>query len=266
MKYRITYIYHDCFLLETENAVFLFDYWKDPFTVYNKDFPPLLELIDTSKPFYVLVSHHHKDHFSRRIFFWYKRFHNIRYIISEDTLKSVRYMFRDGSTYSGPKPPDSSIVVLKEGDVWEDDVVKISAFGSTDVGNSYVVTTNGRNYFHAGDLNAWIWKEDSSEKEMEEALNEFFQKINAIKENFSKFEIAMFPVDSRLKTDYFTGASIFVREFDVKLFIPMHFELVENPQDKLSRLLDATRFNLYCNHERGEYLALISSRSSFLKN
>ena len=262
-QYRITYIYHDCFLLETEKAVVLFDYWKDPLNKGLKDFPPFLDDIDCRKPFYVLVSHHHKDHFSRRIFFWHRLFKNIRYIISSDCFKAVRYMFKENSTYTGEKPPLSSIHVLKEGDVYEDETVRISAFGSTDIGNSYVVGIDGRNYFHAGDLNAWIWKDESSTEEVEEALRLYQEKLDAISREFNEFDVAMFPVDSRLGTDYFLGASIFVRTFDVKLFLPMHFELVDNPDDKTARRLDTTRFNLYANPSRGSYLALTASRDSY---
>lgn len=265
MTYKLTYIYHDCFLLETPKAVVLFDYWKDPLNSGDKDFPPLLNLIEKGKPLYVLVSHHHKDHFSRRIFFWYEKFPNIRYILSWDVFKTVSYMFRQNSTYSGPKPPAETVTVLEEGEIFEDNVLKISAFGSTDIGNSYVVSIDGRNYFHAGDLNAWIWKDESSEKEIREAVQMFEEKLRIIKNVVSHFDVAMFPVDSRLGTDYFLGASIFVRTFKVDLFVPMHFELVENPDHKYKRRLDAMNFNLYANQDYGDYLSLSVSRSCFMR-
>ena len=264
MSCQITYIYHDCFLLETEKAVFLFDYWKDPLADGNIDFPPLLKSIPPDKPFYVLVSHHHKDHFSRRIFLWYNLFPLIKYIVSNDTFKAVKYMFKEGTTYAGPRPSLASLVVLKEGESFEDELVKIDAFGSTDIGNSYVVSTQGKVFFHAGDLNAWIWKDESTETEVEAAMQSFITKLERVKSHYSRFDVAMFPVDSRLGTDYFEGASIFVRMFDVDYFIPMHFELVENPEDKTQRRLDAARFHLYANAERGSYLFLSATRDSFL--
>ena len=265
MTYQLTYIYHDCFLLSTEKAVVLFDYWKDPLSGRDKDFPPLLELLPADRPVYILVSHHHKDHFTRRIFLWQQKFPNIRYIISPDVYKACRFMFVENSTYAGFKPSMESVTVLKEGETFRDEIISVHAFGSTDIGNSYVVSLDGRNFFHAGDLNAWIWKDESTEEEVEEAIEAFKDKLLPISRQFPELDVAMFPVDSRLRTDYFLGAYLFVREIKVKLFVPMHFELVEDETEKLPRRLDAGAFSFYRNPDFGDYLQLASTRSSFLK-
>lgn len=267
MNWQLTYIYHDCFLLDTEKAVVLFDYWKDPLASdHNKDFPPLLDLIDSSKQVYILVSHHHKDHFSRRIFLWADRFPNLHYILSPDTFKAVNYMFRENTSYRGPRPAGDSVVVLQRGETYKDEYIEIKAFGSTDIGNSYAVTIQGKAFFHAGDLNAWIWKDESSAEEVKQALTDYLDNLSPILAGFQEFEVAMFPVDSRLGTDYFLGAKIFVETFRVNYFLPMHFELVTEEEDKIPRRIDAARFNLYCNPERGSYLQLAATRASLLHN
>ena len=53
----ITYIHHSAFLVETDSACLLFDY-------FDGDLPPIPE----EKPLYVLSSHIHGDHFSEKIF------------------------------------------------------------------------------------------------------------------------------------------------------------------------------------------------------
>ncbi len=53
----ITYIHHSGYLLETEQALLLFDFVEGAL-------PPL----DPAKDLFVFVSHRHEDHFSPKIF------------------------------------------------------------------------------------------------------------------------------------------------------------------------------------------------------
>ena len=55
---QITHIFHSGFFVETEQADFLFDWWKGTLPART----------DHRKPFYVLVSHSHGDHFNPDIF------------------------------------------------------------------------------------------------------------------------------------------------------------------------------------------------------
>ena len=54
---EVTYINHSSFLLDSENSIFLFDY-------FDGDMPS----INGSKPLYCFASHSHGDHFSERLF------------------------------------------------------------------------------------------------------------------------------------------------------------------------------------------------------
>ena len=264
-SYNLTYIYHDCFMLETQEAVMIFDYWKDPFAdATNKDYPPLLESIDVSKRVYVFVSHHHKDHFSRRIFLWEQRLPHIEYIISRDTFKAVSYMLKESKgQYQGFKPSPCKIHILNPGETYSDGVVEVKAFASTDIGNSYAVRIKDLKVFHAGDLNAWLWLDESSAEEVEEARKSYTEIIDQIREDFPGFDLVMFPVDSRLGRDYWWGAKYFVDNILTKLFVPMHFELVLAEEDKVSRRVDAANFKLYARSDYGAYLQLASTRSSY---
>lgn len=262
--YSLTYIYHDCFIMETNEAILLFDYWKDPLSSgKEKDYPPLLNEINPSKKFYIIISHHHKDHFTRRIFLWESRFPKIRYIISKDVYRTVRYMMEDIGNYKGFRPSLSNINVLSPGESYKDEILSIKAFPSTDIGNSYAIVTNGMTIFHAGDLNAWLWLDDSTDKEVGEARQLFCDIVADIHKEFPSFDVVMFPVDSRMGREYWWGASYFVHSIKVRLFVPMHFELVENPEDKEQRRIDAAAFNLFARENFGMYLQLTGTRSKF---
>lgn len=270
--FSLQYIYHDCFLLKTfpegdggKGTTIVFDYWKDPLSSGgDKDFPPLLDEIEPDKPLYVVVSHHHKDHFSRRIFLWTQRFPKIQYIISHDTYKAVKYMLREGGNYEGHKPPFSSVHVLKPDEIYDDGNVRIKAFGSTDIGNSYAVESDGLKTFHAGDLNAWVWLDESSPEEVKRARDTFAALVDRIKEEFPELDLVMFPVDSRIGREYWWGAYHFVRQIMTKVFVPMHFELVFSEEEKEQRRLDAARFSLFARKDYGTYLQLVSTRSQYL--
>ena len=82
----LKFIWHDCFVLETPAFAAVFDFWKDGRRSAASGEPPaFLSSIPEDKPLYVLVSHHHKDHFHRSIFNWEQVHPEIRFIISKDT-------------------------------------------------------------------------------------------------------------------------------------------------------------------------------------
>lgn len=260
----LTYIHHDCFLLSTPAFDMVFDCFG---TMPSRALALIEKLIHNpaaaQRPLYVLVSHHHKDHFSRSIFDWQRMRPATRYIISSDTRRAVAYLLRPaskGSTYTGHRPCPGSVSVLRPGESYDDGTVWVRAFGSTDTGNSYLVGLPGTDFsiFHAGDLNTWIWKDESTPAEVRQAIAEFDAIIKEIAAFSPKIDLAMFPVDSRIGTDYFTGASMFVRLIDVRRFFPMHFCLADDEAGLSRRRADAVRFDLYANPLRGEYIGLSS--------
>ena len=257
---RIIYVWHDCFVVFAPECTLVFDYWCDGRglqAIHDGGEPEFLKLIPRDKPLYFIVSHHHKDHFTRDIFGWKDVCPQVRYILSRDTEKSIRYMLRPGSIYRGVRPDPEQVTVLRPGDVYEDNVLKISAFGSTDIGNSYMVQTAGKRLFHAGDLNAWIWKDESTAAEVAAAVRDFEKILSDIAAaEGTRIDLAFFPVDSRIGRDYWEGAKIFVRRMDVGIFVPMHFGLGETPEEVESSLRDAVDFAAYANPERGVYVPM----------
>lgn len=247
----LKYIYHDCFVYGSSQMNVIFDYRADP---WGGD--RFLDEIDTALPLYVVVSHHHKDHFTPRIFDWARRFPKIHFILSKDTARAVNYILKPNSTYLGPHRVDrSKVSVLRPGEVFEDENLRIEAYGSTDIGNSYMLRTpRGRNIFHAGDLNAWVWKDESTPAEIKAAIRDFEAILARIVPR--RIDLAMFPVDARLGRDYWEGAYRFLRKFQVGMFISMHFALQTGLDECARFAAAATDFSRYANPQYGWYGAM----------
>ena len=99
--------------------------------------------------------------------------------------------------------------------------VYVKAYGSTDIGISFLIKVDGLTIFHAGDLNWWHWKEDSLDEQLlAESL--FKAHIEKLKEE-KPIDIAFFPVDPRLEEFYYIGGEYFAKNIQPGLLIPMHF-------------------------------------------
>ncbi len=214
----LTYIFHSGFVLETERAMLVFDYWLDPAGVM----PPMLH---SSKPMYVFSSHFHEDHFTREVFAWREHKGNITYILSKDILKHRRAMKEEADVWLG-----------KWGK-WSDDLISVKALGSTDSGVSWIVEIADKRVFHAGDLNNWYARflpdvepgELVHSMEMGEDIDpvahekRYLGELKEIRRNADSFDVVMFPIDGRIGNGYTRGGRQFIERFKVGLFVPMHF-------------------------------------------
>lgn len=126
---------------------------------------------------------------------------------------------------------------MTKGAVWEDENLKVSATGSNDSGVSWIVETEGKTIFHAGDLCNWYARflvDGTPEGEV--FSEEFGQYINPVAEEkwflgelkdirkiTDSFDLVMFPVDGRIGNGYTLGGRQFIDRFKVGMFVPMHF-------------------------------------------
>lgn len=205
---KIRYIYHSCFLVETDSSFLLFDYYTHKNTPGDFDFSELIQEVFTSpKPLYILASHSHHDHFNYDLISWIEKKPNTYYILSSDI-----------KLYS----QTDNVYIVNEGDELTVNNLKLNIFGSTDEGVSFMVNTEGVNIFHAGDLNWWKWYDDTPEeaKEMEDAFKNI---ISHIVNKDVEIDVAFFPVDSRLERNYLCGGKYFIDQLKPKILIPMHF-------------------------------------------
>lgn len=206
---QLTYIYHSCYLIEAEQFNLVFDFFKD-----SGDKPGVGiihdRILKDKKPLYVLSSHFHPDHFNREILQWKNRKTNITYIFSKDILENNKAGIND-ATY------------IDKGEEYKDEQLYIKAFGSTDVGISFYLELEGKRIFHAGDLNNWHWKDESTEEEVAEAEAFYEKELGDLSDAVKELDIAMFPVDPRLGADFMKGAAQFIHAIRVSFIAPMHF-------------------------------------------
>ena len=206
---KLTYIYHSGFAIEDENFTILIDYYKDTRGNSTKGYVHD-HLLKRPGRLYVLASHSHADHFNPEILAWKELRPDIRYIFSEDIRNDQKACYHDA-------------VFLKKGEEWNDDLIKMKAFGSTDIGISFLIDTEMKRIFHAGDLNNWHWEEESTPEESKGYENRFLEELETLAQATKYVDLAMFPVDSRLGKDYMRGARQFVDRIRTDWFAPMHF-------------------------------------------
>ena len=207
---KLDYIYHSGFAIEADGVTVVIDYYKDSSEeVFNKGIVHDY-LLEKPGVLYVLCSHFHPDHFNREVLSWKKQRPDIRYIFSKDILKHRRASAEDA-------------IYINKGDTYEDEHIRIQAFGSTDVGISFLIDLQGKRLFHAGDLNNWHWSEESTPQEIRKAEGDFLAEVRELQQTAPAVDVVMFPVDSRIGKDYMRGAEQFVKRIKITIFVPMHF-------------------------------------------
>ena len=202
---KLTYINHSGYALEGAHCAVIIDYFKDSDDKFVKN-----SLASFAGKLYVCASHWHPDHFNREILQWKKIRPDTEYIFSGDIL-SKKFVSPQAASF------------LNKGDVLQDENIRVKAFGSTDVGISFLIEMEGKKIFHAGDLNNWHWDEESTPEEIAEAEQGFLNELRIISGETNRIDLAMFPVDCRLGKNYMRGPEQFVDAIQTKLFAPMHF-------------------------------------------
>ena len=132
---KVTYIYHSSFAVELEKSMLIFDY-------YGKgDLPER----PAGKQVYFLNSHSHPDHFSKTIFNLREQFGGAEYVLARE----IRLKPEEKKDWIHSLKPETDVEIGN---------LKIRTLKSTDLGVAFMVETEGRRIYHAGDLNWWHWE------------------------------------------------------------------------------------------------------------
>ena len=244
MQLELRYLYHSGFTVSADGFLLVFDYWE------GEDHElPLSERLDAEKlkayeQVFVFISHGHPDHFDEQVYGWGEEV-PVTYIIGYDLPGAVR----------GTR-------------LWPGDVVNLNsrltvrAFGSTDLGVSFYVTLDELNIFHAGDLNFWHWREESTVQEIEEAETEFHAACKPI--IGLPIDICMFPVDPRQGRLYDAGANYFIMTARPRVLLPMHFWSKSDVIQEFARRARSNQTEVIALTESGERMQVETDEDGFM--
>lgn len=210
----VTYIFHSSYTVEIGDYFIIFDYYKGT-----------LEIPDDKKVIFV-ATHGHEDHYTSEIL-KLPNMQKYTYILSSDICQlqkddNIIYLKNDKLGMDQLKflYKSKNVHFLGQDQVLQlgEDIL-VKTFGSTDLGISILFYIDGISIFHAGDLNYWAWP-DNDEKTDKIEYDDFMREIDKIKRE--SIDIAFFPVDYRLKENYYKGPEIFINEVKPQILFPMH--------------------------------------------
>lgn len=196
----IAYIYHSCFLIETSDCYYLFDYYKG-------DLPEL----KTEKPVLVFASHRHEDHYNPEIFT----------ILSDRGMKKVYAILpNDIPAKRYPRTNAEIIKIYHSKEYTLPCHTYLTTLLSTDRGVAFLLQCKEGTIYHAGDLNDWGMETDT-EQERKQMRGSYRAQIAKLKDR--TIDAAFLPLDPRLGSTYAEGILYFLRQVNVKRVYPMHY-------------------------------------------
>lgn len=231
---KLTYIYHSGYAIEAEHFAIIIDYYKDSENGVVRN-----NLLKKKGRLYVLSTHSHHDHFNKEILTWEKEHPDIIYIFSKDILDNKN-------------AKDSVAVYLDKSDFYQDDNLFIQAYGSTDLGVSFLIKTENKTIFHAGDLNNWHWNEESTTEEIKEAEDFYQRELDLLAADVKHIDLAMFPIDPRLGKDYMKGAEQFIDAIQADILAPMHFDMAYDKAGAFVKVAQEKGCKCICWKNTGE--------------
>lgn len=195
----INNIGHSGFSVESETHMLIFDYSEGT-----------LPALAMKKKLYVFISHIHEDHYNPEIFRLCQAHPCVKFVVSSDIPES-EIKSHGVSDYISVEPGM---------DLRLESRFRLKTLPSTDCGVAFLAGCMGRNIYHAGDLNLWLW-EGMSEGEVYEMAGRFREYTRGLK-NF-RIDTAFLPLDTRQGMYSFLGFDYYMRHFQIKRAIPMHF-------------------------------------------
>lgn len=205
---RVTYIHHSCFLTETAGCYYLFDYFQGT-----------LPAMDPSKPIVVLASHRHSDHYQPAVFSQLKHLgmEHIHAVLSRDIPARLIPSHISHTIVSADEH-----YVLPQGQA-------LTTFRSTDEGVAFLIQDGEALFYHAGDLNDWVWAEepDADNRQM---TGSYRKQISLLSRELDgrSLTAAFVVLDPRQEEAYDRGLVYFLDHISGDCVYPMHYW--EQPQ------------------------------------
>ncbi len=226
---NLTFLAHSGFVIETQKAILVFDYYQDPAHILDRQ-------LEGEKPCLFLVSHNHEDHWNQAILDYGKQNSgHCRYVLERAVAKTEAVQIG--------LAPDNYLTV-EAGDRITADQLKIpglltlNCYRSNDEGVAFLLETDEGFIYHAGDLNDWNWG-DQDAPYYERTYREELAKLQADLSG-RRLAMAMVPVDHRLGDKALSGAIIFAAMIQTDLLVPMHLNGDPDLPRKLAENMDTS--------------------------
>ena len=197
---QVTYIHHSCFLVETERFYYLFDY-------ATGDLPEM----DVKKPIFVLSSHGHGDHYNPEVFD----------LLVDLGMEDIQAVLSDDIQ---PPANAKTILVSPEKEYTLGEKQYLTTLRSTDLGVAFLIEDQGRLIYHAGDLNDWVWEEETQDYNTQ-MTDSYRKQIDLLAQKLDgrQLELAFVVLDPRQEADYDRGLCYFLEHIPAGKVYPMHY-------------------------------------------
>lgn len=213
---KITYIHHSCFVVELDDCILIFDYYKGELPAFDPD-----------KRIIFFVSHSHGDHFNPNIYKYAETCPHVIYVLSGDVRRSLSFAVRIGNGGQNTvfvdenkkiyMNVDNHGILYREGGPRE---MMIETLKSTDEGVAFIIEYAGKTIYFAGDLHWWSWM---GESEADAERREAEYKLEMEKIRGRHFDTAFVVLDPRQEEHYWWGMNTFMTTADADVVFPMHF-------------------------------------------
>ena len=204
-SYKITYLFHSGWLVETKNETILIDYI--PSEDLNLDsvlFKKFTKAIAEGKNSFILITHDHYDHFHKPLLNWNKKLKGITTILGWDYHISN----------------NNSVIKLNGRDSTKVNNVKITSHPSTDAGSGFLISTKNLTFYHAGDHAAW----DT------DALTAYSKEVDFVRSLARNIDIAFFPIargklgGCKVTESITNGTILAIKNLQPRFVFPMHLQ------------------------------------------
>ena len=197
---KVTYLHHSGFLVETGRSYYLFDYETGALPEMNGE-----------KPIFVLASHSHEDHWNPQVFS----------LLAASGMGRIRAVLSDDIEI--PAGVDA-LRVSPEREYTLGPGQRLFTLRSTDLGVAFLIEDGERLIYHAGDLNDWVWQEES-EDDNREMTASYRRQIGLLAQKLGSRELdaAFVVLDPRQGADSGRGLLHFLEQIPASRVYPMHY-------------------------------------------
>ena len=200
---NVTYIHHSGFLIETEDCYYLIDYFQGSIPALNP-----------CKPVLVLASHKHHDHYQKSVF----------NILKDTGMQSI-YAVLSRDIPARARPEDVPCLPVSAGKRYElPQGQELDTFRSTDAGVAFLIRDGQELFYHAGDLNDWVWSEEP-EADNQRMTEKYQTQIDLLARELDgrTLTAAFVVLDPRQEQDYDRGMLYFLQHISCGCVYPMHY-------------------------------------------